>query len=272
MTRYSIHIVLIFILLFTSANLQARRKDNSKKALTGYAIVLPKPDTLAARPTRFHQLAKPVHEVLTSWNGKNITNCRTGIDVSHYQSDINWDDVVSDEQVGFVYLKATEGSKLVDQKFLTNLSEAKRVGLKVGSYHFFSPTMDPVEQFNNFAALYDAQQQDLIPFIDVEKKGNNSNEQFCDKLDTFLALFVKRYGFKPLIYTPLNFYNNILLGRYNDYKFMIARYKEDDPILRDGRPYILWQYTERGRVKGISGHVDQSRFHDSASLYDIIKR
>lgn len=269
MTRKIFHIGITFLLLLTTVNSFARKKEIPKRTATSYGSTLPKPDTLASK-SKMLALAKAPREAAPARGGRNLLRFRTGIDISHYQGQINWDDLVSDDQVGFVYIKATEGSRLIDNTFQTNLNEAKRVGIKVGCYHFFSPTMDPTEQFNSFAANYDAQQMDLIPFIDVEKIGSNSKEQFCERLDTFLNLFVKRYGFRPLIYAPLSLYNKVLSGHYNDYKFMIAKYKAEDPVLADGRPYILWQFTERGKVKGISGHVDQSRFHDTADLYDIL--
>lgn len=93
---------------------------------------------------------------------------RCGIDVSHYQGKINWDDLVEDKRVGFVYLKATEGATLVDNTYDFNFTEAKRVGLKVGSYHFYSTTIPISQQIENFSAALKQYDQDLVPIVDVE--------------------------------------------------------------------------------------------------------
>lgn len=50
---------------------------------------------------------------------------------------------------------------------------------------------------------------------------------------------------------------------------MIAMYTNEEPILADNRDYTLWQYTGKGRIAGISGYVDKSRFVGSHSLRDI---
>lgn len=47
---------------------------------------------------------------------------------------------------------------------------------------------------------------------------------------------------------------------------MIASYKSTPPTLKDGRSYIMWQYTSGGRVSGIRGDVDRSQIMDGFSL------
>lgn len=59
-----------------------------------------------------------------------------GIDVSHWQGTINWDEVAK-AGVKFVFIKATEGtsySKL--SYFKENAPQALTAGLKVGAYHY----------------------------------------------------------------------------------------------------------------------------------------
>ena len=56
--------------------------------------------------------------------------------MSHHQGLIDWNEVVKDPNAGYIYLKATEGANFVDRNYKHNFSEAQRVGLKVGSYHF----------------------------------------------------------------------------------------------------------------------------------------
>src|SRR5437867_1330928 len=60
-----------------------------------------------------------------------------GIDVSHYQGAINWDDVASGG-ISFAYIKATEGTNFVDPLFAQNWAGAEAAGLRRGAYHFFT--------------------------------------------------------------------------------------------------------------------------------------
>ena len=59
-----------------------------------------------------------------------------GIDVSHYQSKINWDTVAT-QKIDFAFVKATEGEEFSDNLFCSNWSDIKRVGIRRGAYHFF---------------------------------------------------------------------------------------------------------------------------------------
>ncbi len=58
-----------------------------------------------------------------------------GIDVSHYQGNINWRTVAADRNVSYVYIKATEGMNLVDNMYYQNLRGAHAAGIPEGTYH-----------------------------------------------------------------------------------------------------------------------------------------
>lgn len=195
-----------------------------------------------------------------------------GIDVSHYQGHIQWDFVARDRNVQFVYIKATEGAGLVDNMYLRNFYGAKRVGIPVGVYHFFSPTASPLVQLENFRENVDPRQQDLIPIIDVEKCGRGPLVQFQGRLKAFLIGVEKMFGVKPIIYTGVNFYAKCLAGKFTGYRFMVARYSDEFPGLCEDVPILLWQYTCEGKVEGIKGHVDRSVFLDRYTLSDIMLR
>lgn len=109
---------------------------------------------------------------------------KEGIDVSHYQGEINWDAVAGDGKISYAYLKATEGATLVDDTYARNLSEAKRVGLKVGSYHFYRPNTDWRKQLENLSSVVKPGEQDLLPIIDIEHRGKGSDEAFLKTSET----------------------------------------------------------------------------------------
>lgn len=192
-----------------------------------------------------------------------------GIDLSHYQGQVFWEHVGQNMRMAYVYLKATEGGDRIDDRYERNIQLAHRYGIKVGSYHFFRPKSPAAEQLRNFRMQCRPAEQDLIPMIDIETTGGLSSSEFCDSLIKFLGMVEKEYRQPPLLYTFRNFYNWHLQGKVNDYKLMIAMYQPEEPVLEDRRDITMWQYTSKGRLKGISGYVDKSRFMGNHGLRDI---
>ena len=192
-----------------------------------------------------------------------------GIDLSHYQGEVFWETVGRNTKMAYVYLKATEGGDRIDARYERNIELAHRYGLKVGSYHFFRPKTPLHLQLRNFTAQCLPGEQDLIPMIDVETTGNLPIEQFRDSLMTFLGMIERAYRQKPLVYTFRNFYNWHLVGMLNDYQLMIAMYQDEEPVLADERDITMWQYTGKGRIVGVNGYVDKSRFMGDHTLREI---
>lgn len=192
-----------------------------------------------------------------------------GLDMSHYQGDVFWETIGDNTRMAYVYLKATEGGDRIDDRYEENIELAHRFGLKVGSYHFFRPRTDLVKQIRNFRAQCLPGEQDLIPMLDVESTGGLPVDEFCDSLYRFLDMMEATYHQKPLIYTGRNFYNKYLLGKIDGYQLMVAMYTDEEPVLADERDICLWQYTGKGRVNGVEGYVDKSRFMGNHSLREL---
>ncbi|KXB81490.1 glycosyl hydrolase family 25 [Prevotella sp. DNF00663] len=192
-----------------------------------------------------------------------------GIDLSHYQGDVFWETIGDNTKMAYVYLKATEGGDRIDAKYERNIELAHKYGLKVGSYHFFRPKTNLTAQLQNFMTQCRPADQDLIPMIDIETKSGLSTDEFCDSLFKFIDMVEAAYHQKPLIYTFTNFYDNYLLGKLDNYELMIAQYTQREPVLKDNRDFIMWQYTGKGRINGINGYVDKSRMMGNHSLREI---
>lgn len=192
-----------------------------------------------------------------------------GIDISHYQGNVFWETVGENSHMAYVYLKATEGGDNIDSKYKQNIDLAHRYGLKVGSYHFYRARIPQQTQLENFMTQCRPGDQDLLPMIDVETRSGLPVEEFCDSLLKFLHLVEKAYKQKPLLYTGMNFYNQVLCGRLDSYKLMIACYTKQEPELGDGRDFEMWQYTAKGKLKGVNGYVDKSRFMGKHKLREI---
>jgi len=192
-----------------------------------------------------------------------------GIDISHYQGNVFWETIGNNSKMQYVYIKATEGGTNIDARYAENIELAHRYGLKVGSYHFFRAKTNQEQQLENFKLQCRPGDQDLIPMIDVEATNGLGTEEFCDSLLTFLRLVEKAYKQKPLVYTYTNFYNKHLQGKIDKYPLMIAQYTEREPVLADGRDFLIWQYTGKGRINGINTYVDKSRFMGRHSMREI---
>lgn len=184
-----------------------------------------------------------------------------GIDLSHYQSRINWDAIAA-QDITFAFVKATEGRQHQDTKYCENWEEMKRVGIKRGAYHFFRPSVPAKEQVDNFIKVVDMQYGDLPPVLDIEVEDNVSREAIIAGLKEWLYLIELKYSIKPIIYTHYKFYNKYIAGEFDKYPIWIAKYGGDAPRLGSVK-WAFWQYGNRGRLNGIEGHVDFNVFRGS---------
>lgn len=269
------------LLILLALPVEARKKKPSKydqKRENAYTIPLIEPDPIS-RKTKPDTGARPLEQPVFALLGRQGKHYRGsgsgiythGIDVSHYQGRIDWSEVAHDPDVEYVYLKATEGANNIDDTYAYNLREARRHGLKTGSYHFFRAQVSPDIQFRNFMSVVDVAKQDLLPIIDVEAINRVSMPIFHSRLERLLQLVTQAFGRKPIIYTGKNFYNKHLRGpRYSGYPFMIAAYTPEEPELNNNDDYLIWQYSATGRVRGIRGNVDQSRFVGYHNLQEIL--
>ena len=192
-----------------------------------------------------------------------------GIDISHYQGQVFWEVIGENSKMAYVYIKASEGGDRIDPRYERNIQLAHQYGLKVGSYHFFRPKTNLAKQLENFMTQCRPGDQDLIPMIDVETKSGLPTSEFRDSLTKFITLVEEAYKQKPLIYTFTNFYNAHMQGAIDGYPLMIAQYNAVEPELKDGRDITMWQYTGKGRINGINGFVDKSRFLKNHGLREI---
>ena len=186
-----------------------------------------------------------------------------GIDVSHYQSTIDWDSLSMDS-FQFIFMKASEGLELKDSFFLRNWKNAKHAGLIRGAYHFFRPTLDSYTQFLNFSEHVRLDSGDLPPVLDIEVYDGVDRTDILQRAKLWLQLAESHYGVKPIIYTNQRFYHKVLKGHVDDYPLWIARYNEkNSPWLGMNNEWSFWQYGNKGFVHGIEGYVDLNVFRGS---------
>lgn len=197
-----------------------------------------------------------------------------GIDVSRYQSIISWDAVkemkVKNVQLGFVFIKATEGIVNTDPQFRRNWKKSKQAGMVRGAYHFFLATKDGREQAENFISAVDLEEGDLPPVVDIEQTYGVSLPVLKKELKEWLAVIEYYYGVKPIIYTNVDFYSRCLGKEFNSYPLWAAHYFQYDTP-RINRQWDFWQHSEEGRVNGILSKVDFNVFNgDSLEFRNIL--
>jgi lysozyme len=196
-----------------------------------------------------------------------------GIDVSHHQSVISWEDVkkmkVKDVNLQFAVIKATEGISRVDWQFSRNWREAKQAGMARGAYHFFISSRDGKQQAENFIATVKLEKGDLPPVLDIEQTNRQNAQTIRKRAMDFLRTVEAHYGVKPIIYTNVDFYEQYLGDEFADYPLWVAHYiQRDKPRIQ--RKWTFWQHSEKGRVNGITTAVDFNVFDgDSSDFADL---
>ena len=190
-----------------------------------------------------------------------------GIDVSSYQGNIDWDAVASDG-IDFAMLRILTGRDVdnlsYDSKFKTNYREARSAGLYVGVYRYSyakSRTQARKEARAVIKAL-DGRKLDYPIVMDFEDssilQGTTTNARRAEIILAFKEV-VEDAGYKFALYANKNWLDNYIdTGMLGDTHIWIARWRS----LSSGHGYTgkgkvtMWQYTDAGSVKGISGKVD----------------
>ena len=193
-----------------------------------------------------------------------------GIDVSNHNGKINWSKVKSDG-VELVYIKATEGTTYQDLWLENHYQGAKSVGLFTGFYHFLVGTSQPESQALNFYNTIKEKKSDLLPCLDIEVSGFDVGDYAL----RFLKKFKELSGMNMVIYTGAYFSrDNLPMEIKQNYPLWLAHYgvepwKSNLVTLAGFTTLVGHQYTEKGKVNGISTDVDMNVFNESIFLNKV---
>ena len=190
-----------------------------------------------------------------------------GIDISHYQGEIDWEQLKNAMIKGcplrFVIIKSTEGSTRLDENFRENFNQARDYGFIRGVYHFWSNKSSAREQAYFFLDKVHLTDGDLPPVLDIEHKpADKSVEDFQRDVLTWLHIVEDKYHAKPIIYTYYKFKEQYLSAPvFDDYPYWIAHYYVDK-VQYKGK-WKFWQHTDVGKLPGIKGYVDFNIYNGS---------
>lgn len=204
-----------------------------------------------------------------------MATCK-GIDISVINGTVDWNKVKA-AGIDFAMIKATQGwgvgastknlRLFTDSKFKTNIVNAHNAGLKCGVYHYMTATTlkeakEEAEYFLSVIAPYKSYIDTWVA-VDVE---DVSPARYCGKLSKielsnvtlrFLNL-IKRAGYKPMLYTNPNYlkYKFNSIDSFKNYDIWLAHYNVSTPMSVNNLK--VWQYSDKGRVNGVSGNVDMN--------------
>lgn len=180
-----------------------------------------------------------------------------GVDVSAYQGNVDWTELRR-QGVEFAFIKATEGSGMVDRCFAENWENAQTAGVPAGAYHFFSYDSPGETQAENFMVQVPVTPGALPPVVDIEFYGDKAQnppdrETVREILDPLLEKLESHYGQKPILYVTYRTYKLYIQGAYEDYPLWVTR-----PLLAPlDKDWTFWQYSHSARLSGYQGKEER---------------
>ena len=202
--------------------------------------------------------------------GKNIVH---GIDVSKYQPTINWNKV-KNAGVDYVIIRVgyrgygSSGGMGADTHFVQHIEGAIAAGIDVGVY-FFSQAITEKEAIEEAEyvlkkiAGYPITMPVVFDFeyatVNGKLGGRLYDANLSKKESTALCMAfcetIENAGYVPMVYANPSLLNNNLDASEisSKYKIWLANYTS---MTAYKGTYDFWQYTEKGKVDGISGNVD----------------
>ncbi len=172
--------------------------------------------------------------------------------------------------VSFVYIKSTQGTTIRNRYYPSDSQQARRQGIKVGAYHFFSLKASAQAQAHHFLRLTTIRPGDLAPVLDVEPSEGEirriGEAELLRRVRQWMEIVEQRTGCRPILYVNQGFINRHLKNAKDikkKYKVWIARYGEYKPDVK----LAYWQLCSDGRVDGIQGPVDINVFNGFAAHF-----
>ena len=214
------------------------------------------------------ELDKEIKESKKKDNKKTEKRQLKGIDVSKWNGRIDWKKV---KKAGIDFCIIRTGySKTVDYKFKYNIEEAIENGLQIGVYHFSYATTNakakeeaefclklikPYRKYITLGVWFDYE-YDSVSYS--RRYGVYPTKKSVTSLAKTFCSTVEKNGYSTGIYTNLDFSSNYFTKEVLDkYPTWIAVWGK----MNYHGKYVMWQYTDSGRVDGIHGKVDMNIFY-----------
>lgn len=198
----------------------------------------------------------------------NTVGYTTGIDVSAFQGDIDWEAVAADG-IDFAIIRVglrgygSSGNIYEDDNARKNLRNAAAAGLNVGVY-FYSQAISTEEALEEAEFVLDIIKDYEIsaPVVfdwenepDIAMRTDNLDSYTLTQCAVTFCERIKQAGYMPAVYFNLtDAYVRYDLNKIKDYVFWYAQHEGESPKFYYA--YSIWQYSDTGKVDGIKGNVD----------------
>lgn len=190
-----------------------------------------------------------------------------GIDVSYHQERIDWKRVRW-AGVAFAFVRISDGTTVIDSRFTDNWTGAKANGILRGAYQYFRPDQDAIAQADIVVEALRADRGELAVAIDVETTGGLPPAKLAARVQIWIDRVRAKLGVEPIIYTGPDFWRTAVGGARFAQPLWLAHYTTGCPnVPAPWTAWRFWQYSDRGRIKGIHGPVDLNVF--AGSLEDL---
>lgn len=185
-----------------------------------------------------------------------------GLDVSEFQGEVNWEQV-KNAGYKFAMLRAGYGYGTIDSQFHRNASECTRLGIPFGVYWFcyaVSPQaavqeadgcLNTISGYHlEYPVCYDIEQASVAY---MTGQGVTLTPELARQIVSSFCNRIEENRYFAMFYTNRSFLDSYLGSQIaRRYAFWYARYADTF----DNTDCGMWQYTNQGRVPGISGDAD----------------
>lgn len=192
-----------------------------------------------------------------------------GIDCAKWQGTINWAKVKS-AGVQVAILKATDKNNGPEPAFARNYAGATAQGIKVGCYRYvYARTVAAAEvEARKVLVVIQGKAMPAGVWLDVEDKTIRGIPRATMlKMIAAMTKIIKAAGYQVGIYTNPDWYNHVLDVSKITLPFWVASWGTNNgkpqhkPTIKAQHTLAGWQYTDKGRVAGISTAVDLSQIY-----------
>ncbi len=240
---------------------------------------------------KFPDQSYPLPKGISDPVSKAASEFVDGLDVSHWQSTIDWPQV-ADAGYIFTFAKGTEGVGWTDRKFHENMTNGVDAGVLMGVYHFARPDLgneasDEANHFLDEAGDY-LKSGYLRPVLDLEVGSSMGKTALSAWVIEWMETVKDRTGISPLIYTNPSYVHYYLTEAVKEYDLWIAHWTcEPEPSYyypNTGmwRDWAFWQYygpggcgVNYGYVPGITTSIDLNIFNgveEGLQAYDALSK
>lgn len=200
-----------------------------------------------------------------------------GIDVSYWQEEINFDQLVSSKQIDYMIARIgwysdSREKLMVDTQFERNYREARKRNIPLGAYVYsYAMSVEGAKKEAEIVVNYlksTGQTNFELPiFFDIEDDTQiNLGKEIITQMIIVFCETLKEAGFNVGVYSYSYWLENYmnLNSLPTDYSIWVAHYDKENnanlpnDIFRYSDKYHMWQYSSKGKVDGIKGDVDMN--------------